>query len=75
MVLKGEALKIAYGVHVLCGLWLLWVDFQWPQLCVTSDQIHLLIPSIVCGFHVLHSQNCLYSPNNLLEYLCPVPWG
>ena len=75
MVLKGKVLKIAYGVHVLGGLWHLWADFWWPQLCVISDLIHLLIPSIMCGFHALHSQNHLYPPDNHLEYLCPVPGG
>ena len=72
MVLKGKALKIGYGVHILGGLWLLLVDFWWPQLCVTSDQTNLLIPSITCGFHALHFQNHLYPPDNHLEYLCPV---
>ena len=75
MVLKGEVLKIAYGVHILGGLWHLCADFQWPQLCVVSYLIHLLIHSITCGFHALYSQNHLYSPDNHLEYLCPVPGG
>ena len=75
VVLKGEVLKIAYGVHVLGSLWHLWVDFPQPQLCVISDLIHLLIPSITCGFHALYSQNHLYPPDNHLEFLCPVPGG
>ena len=42
-MLKGEVLKIAYGVCILVSLWHLWADFWWPQLCVASDLIHLLI--------------------------------
>ena len=75
VVLNGEVLKIAYGVHVLGGLWHLWANFQWPGHCVISDLIHLLIPSITCSFHVLYSQNHLYPPDNHLEYLCSVPGG
>ena len=73
MVLKGKVLKIAYGVHVLGSLWHLWADFWWPRLCVISDLIHLLIPSITCGFHALYSQNHLYPPDNHWEYLWTVP--
>ena len=75
MVLKGETLKIAYGVHILGSLWHLWAGFQWPQLCVISKLIHLLILLITCGFHALYSQNHLYPSDNHLEYLCPVPGG
>ena len=33
VVLKGEVLKIAYGVHVLGSLWHLWADFGGLNLC------------------------------------------
>ena len=75
VVQKTKVLKITYRAHILGSLWHQWDDFWQPQLCVISDLIHLLIPSITFGFHALHSQNHLYPPDDHLEYLCPVPGG
>ena len=30
VLLKGEALRIAYGIHILGSLWLWWADFWQP---------------------------------------------
>ena len=74
-VLMGKVQELTYEAHILGDLWPLWADFRWLQPYVTSDQSYLLILSITCGFHALHSQNHLYPPGNYLECQCLVPGG